>query len=158
MAIFNKDYLKEHMIYSNNNSEELNEQTVYRGKGKKNNYSIFSDVQIGRNFGVDPYIKVYNGLDQNKATEVVRVSMKTGAPLPTEHTNSGKDGGKGRLKFSKEVAKFLTDAMMDKPNAYKYPDSIKTVYDAIYYDIKRGIGNNEKFIQYPIPDFMENVE
>ena len=82
--------------------------------------------------------------------------MRTGAPLPTEHTNSGKDGGKRRLKFSKEVAKFLTDAM-DKPyeSNSRYPDNVKTIYDAIYRDIEDVCG---RCIKYPVPNFMENVE
>ena len=158
MAIFNKKYLKEYIIYFNNDFRKLNEQTIYRGREKKNNYSIFSDVQRGRNFGKDPYIKVYNSFDQKKATEVARISMRTGAPLSTEHTNKGKDGGKGRLKFSKEVASFLTNAMMQKPNAHNYPNYIETVYDAIYYDIDEKLHNEEDIIKYPIPNFMENVE
>ena len=150
------------MIYYVNNekliySEELiNEQLVYGERIKKKvAYCIFSDAQNGRNFEYDPYIKVYNALNQNNATELVRVSMRTGAPLPQEHTNKGKDAGKKRLKFTKEVAEFLQKAMNEYPNMYEYPDYIKTVYDGIYYDISRRITN---YTKYPIPNFMENIE
>ena len=139
------------------NQEIITEQSVYGKTVKKNrSYCIFSDPQIGRNFEYDPYIKVYNALNQNNATELVRVSMKTGSPLPTEHKNSGKDKGKKRLKFTKEVAEFLQNAMLKYPNLYNdYPDYIKTVYDGIYFDIMRVCGS---CIKYPIPNFMENIE
>ena len=138
------------------NQEIITEQSVYGKTVKKNrSYCIFSDPQIGRNFEYDPYIKVYNALNQNNATELVRVSMRTGAPLPQEHTNKGKDAGKKRLKFTKEVAEFLQKAMNEYPNMYEYPDYIKTVYDGIYYDISRRITN---YTKYPIPNFMENIE
>ena len=138
------------------NQEIITEQLVYGKTVKKNrSYCIFSDPQIGRNFEYDPYIKVYNALNQNSATELVRVSMRTGAPLPHEHTNKGKDAGKKRLKFTKEVAEFLQKAMTEYPNLYKYPDYIKNVYDGIYYDISRRITN---YTKYPVPNFMENIE
>ena len=138
------------------NQEIITEQLVYEKTVKKNrSYCIFSDPQIGRNFEYDPYIKVYNALNQNNATELVRVSMRTGAPLPQEHTNKGKDAGKKRLKFTKEVAEFLQKAMNEYPNMYEYPDYIKTVYDGIYYDISRRITN---YTKYQIPNFMENIE
>jgi hypothetical protein len=81
--------------------------------------------------------------------------MRTGAPLPTDHRNTNKDAGKKRLRFTKEVAEFLTKAMNQFPNEYDYPDDIKTVYDGIYYDIMRVCGS---CIKYPIPNFMENIE
>ena len=137
--------------------DNLNEQVIHKGKTKKNKYCIFSDVQENRNFGVDPYIKIYNALNQTSATAVARISMKTGAPLPTDHRNREKDGGKDRLRFTKDVAEFLTKAMMEKPNAYDYPDDIKTVYDAIYYDIDQRL-SHEKWTKFPIPNFMENIE
>ena len=151
------------MIYYVNNEkpiygeELINEQLVYGERIKKKvAYCIFSDAQSGRNFEYDPYIKVYNAMNQNDATEVIRVSMKTGSPLPTEHKNSGKDKGKKRLKFTKEVAEFLQNAMLKYPNLYNdYPDYIKTVYDGIYFDIIRVCGS---CIKYPIPNFMENIE
>ena len=73
----------EKLIYS---EELINEQLVYGERIKKKvAYCIFSDAQSGRNFEYDPYIKVYNAMNQNDATEVIRVSMKTGSPLSTEH-------------------------------------------------------------------------
>lgn len=150
------------MIYYINNEkpiyreEILIEQPVYSEKvGNRKAYCIFSDPQIGRNFEYDPYIKIYNNINQLKATEVARISMKTGAPLSTDHRNMNKDAGKTRLKFTKEVAQFLQDAMLKYPNEYDYPDNVKTVYDGIYYDIKRVCGS---CIKYPIPNFMENIE
>lgn len=150
------------MIYYINNEkpiyskEILIEQLIYGERiKKKNSYCIFSDVQNNRNFKYDPYIKIYNALNQYNATEVTRISMKTGSPLPTEHENKGKDAGKKRLKFTKEVAEFLQNAMLKFPNLHNYPDNIQTVYDAIYYDIIQMIGN---CIKYPIPNFMENIE
>ena len=143
----------EKLIYS---EEILIEQPVYSEKvGKKKAYCIFSDPQIGRNFEYDPYIKIYNNINQSKAAEVARISMRTGAPLPTDHRNTNKDVGKKRLRFTKEVAEFLTKAMNQFPNEYNYPDNIKTVYDGIYYDIMRVCGS---CIKYPIPNFMENIE
>ena len=138
-------------------SEELiNEQVIYGERIKKKiAYCIFSDVQRNRNFDTDPYIKVYNAINQISATEVIRISMRTGAPLSTEHRNLGKDSGKKRLKFTKEVAEFLQNSMLKYPNLHKYPDNITTVYDAIYYDITQMIGSCKK---YPIPNFMENIE
>lgn len=112
-------------------------------------------MQTNRNFETNPYIKVYNNLTQKDATAVVRISMVSGAPLPTEHTNRNRDGGKTRLKFTKEVAEFLRVAMNEAPNCYNYPSEVKTVYDAIYYDIDRaGIKCNK----FPVPNFMENIE
>ena len=150
------------MIYYINNekpiySEEiLIEQLIYGERiKKKNSYCIFSDVQNNRNFKYDPYIKIYNNINQSKAIEVARIYMKTGAPLSTDHRNMNKDAGKTRLKFTKEVAQFLQDAMLKYPNEYDYPDNVKTVYDGIYYDIKRVCGS---CIKYPIPNFMENIE
>ena len=150
------------MIYYINNekpiySEEiLIEQLIYGERiKKKNSYCIFSDVQNNRNFKYDPYIKIYNNINQSKAIEVARIYMKTGAPLSTDHRNMNKDVGKTRLKFTKEVAQFLQDAMLKYPNEYDYPDNVKTVYDGIYYDIKRVCGS---CIKYPIPNFMENIE
>ena len=137
--------------------DNLNEQTIYKGRTKKNKYCIFNDAQEGRNFGTDPYIKVYNDLNQKSATAVARISMRTGAPLPTDHRNREKDGGKDRLRFTKDVADFLTKAMNEKPNAYNYPEYVKTVYDAIYYEIDRTL-EHEEWIKYPIPNFMENIE
>lgn len=143
-----------HAIY--NCEEIITEQSIYNNSVKKNKgYLIFSDVQVNRNFEINPYIKVYNNLTQKAATAVVRISMVTGGPLTNEHTNHDKDVGKSRLKFTKEVAKFLEDAMNKAPNCYKYPPEIKTVYDAIYYDINRAGINCNKF---PIPNFMENIE
>lgn len=144
----------EHPIY--NHEEKINEQSIYNITYKKNKgFLIFSDVQANRNFETNPYIKVYNSASQKAAKSVVRISMVTGAPLPTEHTNSGRDAGKTRLKFTKEVAEFLDKAMDEFPNCYIYPSEIKTVYDAIYYDIQRA-GIN--CIKYPKPNFMENIE
>ena len=162
MAIFNKDYLKEHMIYSNDEEELLDEQLIYTNeKAKdKDKYCIFSDAQSGRNFDKDPYIKVYDGPNQKDAKSVARISMRTGAPLPTDHSNTRKDAGKKRLRFTKSVAKFLTDAMMEKPNlnVNHYPKYITTVYDAIYYDIEEVVEDKSTVIRYPIPNFMENIE
>jgi hypothetical protein len=147
-----KEYSK--LIYSN---EILDEQTIYSNKVKRQEFCIFSDPQLGRNFEKDPYIKVYNNKNKEDAIELVRVSMKTGAPLSNEHTNRDRDAGKKRLKFTKAVAEFLQNAMLDTPNRYTYPSyaNVKTVYDGIYYDIFRLCG---KCTKYPIPNFMENIE
>lgn len=129
-----------------------NDVAVYKGKYKKNNYCIFSDAQPGRNFETDPYFKVYNNMEQDKATEVLRISLKDGRPI--YHRNKGKDGGKKDMKYTKELAQFLTDSM-NQPHCAKgiNNQSVITVYDALYYyiaDICKG-----EYIQYPIPNFLE---
>ena len=132
-------------------NEQLDEAVIYRGSSKKNNYCIFSDVQKNRNFDKDPYIKVYNNSEQKRATEVIRISMKDGRAI--YHRNTEKDAGKKDLRYTKELAKFLTDAM-NQPhcsNQIKDPNVI-TVYDAIYYSIGDMYVD---YIKYPIPNFME---
>ncbi len=130
--------------------EFQNEGAIYKGKGKKTIYCIFSDAQPNRNFDKDPYIKVYNNSEQKKATEVLRISMKDGRPI--YHRNRDKDAGKKDMKYTKELAQFLTDSM-DKPHCADISDkNIVTVYDAIYYFISLYYSN---YIKYPIPDFME---
>lgn len=132
---------------------QLDETTVYQGHTKKNSYCIYSDPQPGRNFEHDPYIKIYNNTNKYKAKDLVRVSMKTGKVI--KHDNVDKDAGKGDLTFDKEVCEFLIKAL---PKAYTgnhptYPDSVVTVYDAIYYEIDEIC--KTKVTRHPIPDFKK---
>ena len=135
-----------------NQREIADDATVYKGKYKKNNYCIFSDAQPGRNFDTDPYFKVYNSSEQNKATEVLRISLKDGRAV--YHKNRDKDAGKKDMRYTKELAQFLTDAM-DQPhcsNGVNDPSAI-TVYDALYYFIADVCDG--KYIKYPVPNFLE---
>lgn len=168
MSIFNKETIKKiqeefkekygHKDPEDNGvllyqEEVLDEVVVYKNKSKgSNGYCIFSDVQETRPFDTDPYIKVYNNVNKHQASGLCRVSMKTGEAIPP-HTNSGKDAGKKNIPLSKEMAKFLNDAM-DKPHCAKgLPDDVITVYDAIYYYIGQQFPN---YIKYDKPVFKES--
>ena len=133
----------------------LNEAVIYKEMiSKKQGYCIFSDPQNDRDFELDPYIKIYNKMDQKSATELIRVSMKTGKLV--YHKNRYKDAGKTNLKFTKEVCDFLIEAL---PKRYigngRYPEGA-TIYDVIYIDIDNAIGH--KCERYPIPDFTKSIQ
>jgi hypothetical protein len=150
MPIWILDENNNPLLYKGEDNENKKDVKVFQEIYKKNKYCIFSDSQPNRNFDTDPYIKVYNNTDQNKATHVLRVSMKDGRAI--YHRNSGKDAGKKDLKYTKELANFLKDAM-DKPHCADIPRAdIITVYDAIYYYISE---DYKTYIQYPVPNFTE---
>lgn len=133
--------------------EVLDEVVVYKDMvTKSRGYCIFSDVQDTRPFDKDPYIKVYNNVNKDKATKLCRVSMKTGTDIDTDHTNIGKDAGKENIKLTKEMAEFLNNAM-DKPHCAKgLPATVVTVYDTIYYYIADKFPN---YTKYDKPVFKE---
>ena len=62
------------MIYGNSFLNIITEGSIY--KDDKNNIMIGMYIDSNRNFEQDPYIKVFNNQNFNKATKVARISLK----------------------------------------------------------------------------------
>ena len=132
--------------------EVLDEVKFYGRKGTKYSIYIDFDKDDGRNFFQDPYIKIYDGINEVNSKSCIRIFLRDG--YTTVHR------GKKELKITATIADWINRAM-DEPSLYSYTGEQFTVREAIwnilYMKAKEAIPpvNLEKYLNY---DDFKNLD
>lgn len=137
------------MIYGTKmiESEVLQEQIIYSGNGFR--IGVDGSGRTLRNYGKDPYIKIYKGEETTNHELVSRISLKDTYYV---HHN----GERNELKLSQRDLKKINDIMKEKPNRVRKAskDGYDTVWDAVKGEIKY-ICNTK---QDPLMDDFDNLQ
>lgn len=130
----------------------ITEDTVYKkDKGKDKPKSIKLAIHIdpdpkhGKGFVKEPYIKVTDDFDWKNAKNSIRINLYTGEII--KHSD-----GKGDLKITSDIKKFLNDSMDKTCNngTYKNKDTVK---EAIFKTIESKLNLQPNSMSRDVVDF-----